>query len=280
MKRTKRVVSLLIAAIFIFGMAVTAHAAIPGKSVGKFWQEGKVYGEYPRYNGYDALNSAIYNDIWLIFNGVSGGLGFGLTRDPGAFSNTNPNGWVVISYEEKDDDDFFIVTVTVKTTYSDKTVRSIVNTYYVNSKDKTFSKNDSAKYDAYVSAKENPPAAPSTPPVAPPTPLEQAVALFNKIKAQPILPDASGYVSLKFYADAVGGTIGFNRTTGDVVFAIDNKPLFIYVDDAVWEKGNANLYAPIYIDGDDILVHASLVYPIYTSRITVDARGNLLIVTH
>ena len=276
MKRTKRVLCLLIAVIFIFGITAPVSAAIPGKSIRKYQQDGKDYGAYPQYSGYDALNKAIENDIWLTFNGVVGGLDFGLTRDPGAFSNSAARNWVEIVYEETDSTDWFTVTVTVKITYHDKRVRLISNTYYVNTKDKSFSK-DSAKYDDYM--KDGGASAGSTPAlVPPPSQLDQAADMFKKIISLPILPDATGYVSLKRYAAAVGGSIGISPA-GDIIFTIENSPIYFAIDDAVWEKNvNVNLYAPIYVDDDDVLVHASLVYPVYGSKVTVDTRGYIVII--
>jgi len=272
MKKTKRALSLLIAVIFILGLAAPVSAA-PSPTVRKFFQDGKVYGDYPQFGGYDKLNKAIFDDLWLVFNGLNNKLDGGLTRDPGAFSNSAAKNWVVVTHEIEDKADFFVVTVTVKITYSDKPARTIVNKYYVDSRDKSFT-NNSDKLDAYEKA-----GTPATPPATftPPTPLEQAQALFNKVTALTIQPDATGYVSIKRYAEAAGGELSI--TNSGAVFMIDDVPLFITIDDAVWNiYPNTNVYAPIYIAGDDILVHASLIYPIYVSKVSIDSRGGILIV--
>jgi len=275
MKRAKRIVSLLLAVVLVLGLAATVSAA-PKKIEKDFSQEGKIYGKYPQYTGYDALNKDIFFDIWFVFNGVSGGLDYGITRDPGSFSNSAPRNWVLLTYVEKEDGDFTIVTTTINKMYSNKIVREKINTYYINTSDKSYS----TKSDAYDAFKAGP-AAPPVIATPPPTPLDQAIALFNKIKSLPILPDASGYVSLKYYATAIGGSIGYDEKSGDIIFSIDDTPIYITVEEAVWKKNvNVNLNAPIYLDGDDILVHASVVYPIYASRITIDDNGDLLIVAN
>ena len=274
MKKAKRALGLLIAVIFLFGIAVPVSAA-PSPTVRKFFQDGKVYGDYPQFGGYDKLNTAIFNDLWLIFNGVANKLNDGLTRDPSAFSNSAARNWVEVSYDVEDKADFFIVTVTVKITYSysGRLTRTLANKYYVDSRDKSFTSN-SDKLDAYEKA-----GTPATPPATftPPTPLEQAQALFNKVIALPIQPDATGYVSIKRYAEAAGGELAISNS--GAVFMIDGVPLYITIDEAVWNiYPNTNLYAPIYIAGDDILVHASLLYPIYVSKVAIDSKGGILIV--
>ena len=282
MKKAKRALSLLIAAIIVFGMAVTVGAA-PAKTMKDFQQGGFVYGKFPQYNdsAYAALNRAIENDIWLVFNGVTGGLRVqGLSRDMASFSNTIAKNWVEIIYAEQDDGDWTVLTVTVRVTYqlpnSAREIYTNVNTYYINTASKAWSKS-SADYDAYVKAKTA--TAPAVVVPLPASPIEQANEMFKKITDLPILVDEIGYVSLQRYAEALGGTLGFD-SRGNFGLTIGGNPIFFQIDDSVWNLTvNANLNAPIYIDGDDVLVHASLVYPIYKASVTVNAQGVIIITT-
>jgi len=276
MKKTKRAVSLLIAVILVFGMATAVSAAVPAKKDAEFSHYGVVYGLYPVFSdaGYAAVNNAIQKDLMIFFAGFST---LNVQNISGAF---NGGSYTSIDVSPiKDDDGFISFTISVSRKFPDKAYveRHEVGKYVINTTTKAMS--TQAALDAHLKAQETggPPIAVVIPPQ--PTFYEQIMAAYDTIKAIPIITDSEGYVSLKKYADAFNGEITFNESTGNIDFIINRQTIMFDIDPAIWSANpHVKINAPIYLVGDDILVHATLIYPIYNNaKISVNANGVVLI---
>jgi len=276
MKKTKKAVSLLIAVILVFGMATAVSAAVPANKNAEFSHYGVVYGLYPVFSdaGYAAVNTTIRNDLMKFFAGFST---LNVQNISGAF---NGGSYTSIDVSPiKDDDGFISFTITVSRKFPDRAnvERHEVGKYVINTTTKAMS--NQAALDAHLKAQETgaPPIAVVIPPL--PTYYEQILTAFDTIRHIPVLPDSEGYVSLKKYADAFNGEIVYNESTGNIDFIVNRQTILFDIDPALWSTNpNVKVNAPIYLVGDDILVHASLIYPIYNNaKITVNASGVVLI---
>ena len=271
MKKTKNVVSLLIAVILIIGMASTVSAAVPKNSNVEFMQNGVVYGKYPEFTeaGYEAINKKIRGDLVSFF----GGFTQGTQGASGAFAGGDEISLSVTPI--KDDDGFISFTINSSRKFPGTTniERKVIGTYIIDTAKKALS--TQAALDAHLAA---PGAGASTVIIpAQPTLYDQVVAAFEVFKTVRVVADAEGYVSLKRYADALGGDVSYNN--GWIDFRVNRVPIVFDIDPAIWAKAGSHVRtdAPVYLVGDDILVHATLIYPIYGGKVSVNSSGVVVI---
>jgi hypothetical protein len=264
MKKTKRAVSLLLAAILVLGMTVQVSARTT-RNV-DFMHGGIVYGQFPQYTdaAFATVNNAIRNDLFTFFSG------FGTVH---AVQNISGAANLIrIASSIQDEDDFQVIRIEITRRFPGAQAGALhVFTYYVNVVNRTFSREATA-FNAFVAARDAAAAPPPAPPPAPTTAQslnEMILEAFNQIHEIPIVRDAEGYVSLKRYANLFGANVGFNASTGSIEFWVGPartiNPVLFEIDETLWTTNpNVKLDAPIFVVGDDVLVHASFIYPIYT----------------
>ena len=266
MKRVRQVFSLLIAGILIFGMA-TAVSAAPATTTRNLIQDGIVFGQFPQLNNnIGGINQDIERDMRSTLF---------LKSDPGMFNNYAAMSRVgLISHEWTIDGDFARLTVTFNARFSAAANRVVSFSYFINTATNTRIANEAAFNAAIAARGAAAPAAPAPPPI---TRQERVDAMLAVWRAMPIVTNEAGYINLTRYADAVNGRIGLNATTGHVQLTVRHEgytydsffPFDIHPNLFDYSQ-NALLDAPIYIDGTDIWVHATLVYPVLQGRPLVD----------
>jgi len=270
MKKTRKVTCLLLTFLFVLGMAVTAHAAPAANRPQEFMRNGIVYGQFPRFtdDAYKALNDQIYNYLFTLFSG---------------FSVTNPTAQNIVGVGATnldlirssivEDGDFNILTISVNPRHGVVAPR----VFYID----TVAKKEATKdaFDAYVKDRDAGGASASVTATPQKSLLEQVNDALDAIRKIPVVADSEGYVSLKRYADAIGGVINFNERTGGINVTINRIPVIFDIDPALWSTNpNIKINAPIYLVGDDVLVHATLIYPIYSNaKASVTANGVVLL---